>query len=65
MNNVVEFEKTKKYDLSTYRKLLRLLRKKEQDMGLTPLLKDWFHIRNQIRYVERKIKIKELSNGKN
>ena len=42
--------------LEQYNKMLKSLRKKEQDLGPNPLLKEWFQIRNQIRRIERKMK---------
>lgn len=46
MTQTIKATDANKLDLSAYRKLLIMLRKKEQDMGYSPLLKDWFKIRN-------------------
>lgn len=53
----------RKNDVDTlfhYEKLLRELKKEEQCMK-NPLLRDWFKIRNEIRYLERKIR--EMKNN--
>lgn len=57
MGEIVRFEG------EYYAKLLQNLRKTEQEMGLTPILKDWLTIRNKIRTVERMIK--EIKTQKN
>lgn len=45
-----------------YRKVLKRLRKEEEELGPNPLTKDWFRIRNKIRHIEKKLK--EIENAK-
>lgn len=47
--------------LNDYEKELSLLKDKEASMK-NPLLKEWFEIRNKIRYLERKVR--DFKNGK-